>query len=706
VSLASAQPESWAAAVVELAADGTVDRQRVLDATLDALGRDFAPYRAGWFSRLHTALRPTTDEAAARQPAYANLLRSPVGPTRTLAVDALVMLDKAGRLDDAVVAGGLAAAVHATAKSTAVKAVRLLARIAERGAGSADAIAAGLGSPHADVQAAALAELRRLDGRFDGRFDAAGLARPYVAALAPAVAREAAAWLGAPPVRVTPRAPAAAGGPPAPAPVAPIGDPDELAEALAVLLENPGDGELAERCLAALARLGPDPDRYRSLARRAGRLARDDRGLSHGLYEVLADLVLAAAGEPEPRWTRPSPIDPVVHLLAERTADVARALRAGPGPRSACLAAAPTHTGGWIEPGALVERLLAAPPAGPGAPAGSADAVAALLRLGPRPDDPAALAAAAPVRGVFGAALRYALGGPPPNRIARRAGRTDLALWVAAARARAPYGDDAPLIAAGHDEAGLGRAPGWRVATPLVRDRDPYPAKPTLELHGRDGARYAAPHPLLPTAAQAVEGHGPSAQFHGGNYLAWYPWAALTWPGNPSAPLATGLRRLHEAILGIREPVAAQALDLVATTAARLPGLAPHVLAFGFGSAFAADRTRAVDAALSVLPHRLTPADLGAAMAVLAPFVPVNRWTGALGDLAAAGREAEVVAVLAAFLPAVDRTVRGLHGPVELLRDLRLTGRAEVRDGALRAWLATTAGNSKLAKAAQATLAP
>jgi hypothetical protein len=64
----------WSAAFRALAADGRLDRDRLLDASLAALGRDFAQFRAHWFSAFHEALEPTVDERLARQTTYGALL--------------------------------------------------------------------------------------------------------------------------------------------------------------------------------------------------------------------------------------------------------------------------------------------------------------------------------------------------------------------------------------------------------------------------------------------------------------------------------------------------------------------------------------------------------------------------------------------------------------------------------------------------------
>ena len=69
---------SWTEAFLRQLQAGLLSRERVLDATLDALTRDFAPFRAGWFSRFHAELAPTLPELQARQERYVRLLHSAV----------------------------------------------------------------------------------------------------------------------------------------------------------------------------------------------------------------------------------------------------------------------------------------------------------------------------------------------------------------------------------------------------------------------------------------------------------------------------------------------------------------------------------------------------------------------------------------------------------------------------------------------------
>ncbi len=60
----SSEENRWRAALVELGNDGSLDRERLLDASLDALQRGFAQFRAQWFSAFHEA--HATDPGRAR----------------------------------------------------------------------------------------------------------------------------------------------------------------------------------------------------------------------------------------------------------------------------------------------------------------------------------------------------------------------------------------------------------------------------------------------------------------------------------------------------------------------------------------------------------------------------------------------------------------------------------------------------------------
>ena len=96
----------------------TCEPAGLLDASLEALSRDFVQMRSGWFSRFHEELKPSLDERAARVDRYLLLLGSTIAPTVSFAVKALQKLDRKGLvpaealLDDAL--GDLAPHVDVT----------------------------------------------------------------------------------------------------------------------------------------------------------------------------------------------------------------------------------------------------------------------------------------------------------------------------------------------------------------------------------------------------------------------------------------------------------------------------------------------------------------------------------------------------------------------------------------------------------------
>lgn len=66
--------EQWTDALLELAGNGHLDRDRLLDECLDAFLRDFPPNHVGWYASFHDRLGPEADEVAARSAKYLALL--------------------------------------------------------------------------------------------------------------------------------------------------------------------------------------------------------------------------------------------------------------------------------------------------------------------------------------------------------------------------------------------------------------------------------------------------------------------------------------------------------------------------------------------------------------------------------------------------------------------------------------------------------
>ncbi len=190
---------TWKAALVQLAREGKLSRDRLLDASLDALARDFAQFRAGWFSRFHEALEPTRDERAARAARYLALLASKISPTVAFALNALKLLDKAGRLPPAAVVENISPALGARQKGTVREALRLLDRAAHAEPARKSAIARlaaeALLHEAADVQAAALDLIERHGETSDATL--AELVHAQAGTVAASQRQRSQAWLGA-----------------------------------------------------------------------------------------------------------------------------------------------------------------------------------------------------------------------------------------------------------------------------------------------------------------------------------------------------------------------------------------------------------------------------------------------------------------------------------------------------------------------------
>jgi hypothetical protein len=127
------RPEmTWETGLVALAGEGVLPRGRLLDASLDALERDFAQFRAGWFSRFHEALQPTLDERAERVERYLDLVSSKIPPTVSFALSALTKLDRASLLPAGALVERIGPALAARSKGAVASALKLLDNASSR----------------------------------------------------------------------------------------------------------------------------------------------------------------------------------------------------------------------------------------------------------------------------------------------------------------------------------------------------------------------------------------------------------------------------------------------------------------------------------------------------------------------------------------------------------------------------------------------
>ena len=378
----------WTHAVVKVAADDRRHRDRLLDASLDALSRDFRPSTLGWYANVHEALEPTREERELRLDRYLALLAVPA-PAAMKA--GLAGLRAAG---DVVPAEGLAlvapGALTQKQKNIAVETLALLAEAAVREPDARpvvlDAVAQALGHERADVQERALAVLETEPAAAPratvlGLVDAVSpTLRERVAALVgvqttsfveePAASlgellgrldriperwrkdaqvAVAAATEGRWPDPVQPRAEWSER-----TPLSPVESLAELIELSASLLEGQGTGDDAERFLDGVSRLCDQ--RPRGFERQTAGLLRQ--------AEAPQDWVFGGTGRGIVAYVAQAWIDrrrgldeqapaTLVGFLTERGVEVARrAARSIAKP----LLAMPTHAGGWIDPEVLEAR--------------------------------------------------------------------------------------------------------------------------------------------------------------------------------------------------------------------------------------------------------------------------------------------------------------------------------------------------------------
>jgi len=164
--------------------DGTLDRGRILQSSLDALQRDLRAYRAAWFSALYRSLTPTVEEARGQQAALRALLRSQSTATVSLAARMLRELAAADLLEDGEI-GALRPGLQVPTKGPAQDIIRVLDAVRRRRPDLAPMVAdvatAGLSHTDQAVQRAAANLLKAL-GAGDSLVAASGGLAPAVRA--------------------------------------------------------------------------------------------------------------------------------------------------------------------------------------------------------------------------------------------------------------------------------------------------------------------------------------------------------------------------------------------------------------------------------------------------------------------------------------------------------------------------------------------
>lgn len=647
VSLANAEKygksqSTWRESLLELSRRGVISRARLLDASLEALSRDFIQFRAGWYSRFHETLRPTPSERAERIDRYLNLLASSIAPTVTFALDAVVLVDATALLPAKKLLPALPPALGATGKAVVKAALSLLDRVAGREPAMrseiCQAAVAGLLHEAVDVQKLVFALLEQHASPQDNalRTRLVEVAEAVAASLRPRLQR----WLDvktatprdAPMTALTPPAPPTSPLDPARA-LAPVMQLDDLLDLAGRVLETPNNPDDIERVLDGISRLcdqRPEdfarrtgPLRKRALKWAGPRLSMQDPIVHH----VLAVVVVAWLDREDSFAA--SPLDWAggqceIAFLFRRMERLASQVAAG---TARPLLSAPTHAGGWIDPHTLVKRWLewqrldAVPDIH--------EQVLALLRLAPE-GRAEALRPARALRGETGRALLHALGeGSTPGRSA---------IWVAACRSAQPHGDLPALEAIQPDQGpDAGRTANYTWSASVVRP----PGKPAT------WARFECTVVVEPACPRNVHDAHLPVLFHlrKGDLLHRHTpaslvrWTARLWPANLEALFARAVGPLHLAVFwaDVSDRETSGYLEPLTDTCIEPGAMAWLALALGLAAQDAALRGHAREGLIALVADgRLDPESLGVTMSRLLDtgFNKLTRWAVSLGEVA------------------------------------------------------------------------
>jgi hypothetical protein len=381
--------EQWAGALLELSGHGHLDRDRLLDESLDAFLRDFPPNHVRWYASFHDRLGPSDDEVAARSARYLALLAARSKPGVSLGQRMCArLLDTAfpetGRLDQEAFLSASGPALLFPQKSVATFQLKLIGKLAAGrtraldGAfkdGALATAAQAFAHQREDVQAAAL---KLIAARGVPREASARAAVVKLASSLSPVLQPDAKALGLTPASLAPVATVASAISPAPVEdVAGVKEAAELVLLLAQLMEDASDSLAVERALAGAVRLAALPPAERAQAARpllkrarkqalgdgdgpfSGHAIRADMGwlaLTWGTGELPPASTMEYLGwHPEGRDTawqsRPPKI--LSGILSARIGEACTLIAAG---RALPLLAEPEFADGTISPAALTAR--------------------------------------------------------------------------------------------------------------------------------------------------------------------------------------------------------------------------------------------------------------------------------------------------------------------------------------------------------------
>ncbi|MEO0917092.1 MAG: DUF6493 family protein, partial [Pseudomonadota bacterium] len=432
---------SWERKLLDYAEAGKLDRGRLLDASLDALERDFGQFVAGWYSRFHKALKPTPEETVDRAARYLKLLSSTVPPTVSFAIQAVQVADKAGAVSAQAMLDAVEPTLLARAKGTVTAGLRLVASAAKRDPSlsikAAQVASLALVAEDAGLQTKALDLIDKLGGAQDDAVRAA--VAEYVPLAAPPVRARMAQMSGSEGVET--QVATVQTQPEEASPIAPVEGADAALGLFLSVLEDHRDPIVVERAMDGLSRFGAvlraRDDVLSPLRKRARQLFDRPNDSVMRMALSITGCDLADRMPQQSLWQEVKasstrqllPPGTFGRLFMDRNAEILTRVMGG---HSLPMLSAPSESSGYIAPDDLVERLTAYGAAG--VEPGSVDMQIALLRLAPGEQGDVVSKLAGKTE--FERAALYALGA----KIAPERGNA--ALWAAAWAARQPTDAD------------------------------------------------------------------------------------------------------------------------------------------------------------------------------------------------------------------------------------------------------------------------
>lgn len=692
----------WTGALIELSDEGTLSRDRLLDESLGALGRDFAQFRAGWFSRFHEAMAPTLEERVTRRDNYLRLLGSVIPPTVSFALKAVLQLEKAGELAPVDVARFVGPVLQARAKGTVASGLKLIANAAKadpRISGELAKIAtSALIHEAADVQKKALDVIDTLGGARDPELVA--VLSDYANEIAPSLKSRLFEMIGStddlPETYIADKEYAEE----VITDVVPVASFEEFLAEFLRALEDTSQPLLVERMLDGLARFGaqavtdfdklvgplrkrsaaiikrqPDDQLQYQIARLAFAFANADKLSAEDTFRYpSADIAPYSVTQKRERRS-------FEDTFLARNVDLLNQVQDG---HQLPLLSAPTDSRGFVSTKALLSRFAAYKSAR--VKPGQIDTALAFMRLAV--EDRESAATALQPTDEFEQALAFALGADASP------GKTNW-LWVAAAAARIPYVDVQKI--AKKSGQGLPDA-GTCARYSIAFEKTSYFTWLRMRVEPRIKGD-------IPSAFLTTRFHLNSAgdNLYGavcGYHVNMIRWCSTLWPLNTEPFFSQGVfvfdhsqRLANSPYAGFLEPMLQSHVSIGQSGCV--------LLALGLASSDPAVKSGALEAAiLSIEQMRVDKDALREAFIALIPsgHAPVGRWTKSLTELSGVSKKHAVVVrdMLEGSLRHDPTTLpRDIGGLLELLYELSVSLNSPVTDPATVEYLRGIGGSGK-----------